>query len=39
MIIRLTLDRLEDLVGLFDAYRMFYKKESDNEFLLFKRLT
>jgi len=29
MIIRISLDRLADVVPLFDAYRVFYKQESD----------
>ena len=31
MIVLGTLDNLKDLVGLFDQYRIFYKKESDLE--------
>ncbi len=29
MIVRISSDRLEDVVPLFDAYRVFYKQESD----------
>lgn len=31
MIERIAIDRLEDVVPLFDAYRVFYKQESDAE--------
>lgn len=31
MIVRGTIDNLNDLIDLFDQYRIFYKKESDRE--------